>query len=291
MFAAYINYLQAEKHYSPRTVESYTRCLRQFFDHAGIADPDTAAGTVSAADVRGWLADMLKDGQSARTANLKISALNSYFKYLLREQLITANPLQKVPRPKTDKPLPAFFEAGSLNKALDHPADELDLNDRRNHLIVELLYVTGIRRAELTGLKINRVFLPEKVIRVLGKGDKEREIPISGSMAQKLQEYIQLLCQTFPMADHLFLTDKGQPLYPAAVNNIVGKMLSGHGINGKKNPHTLRHSLATHLLNNGADLNSIKEVLGHANLAATQVYTHNSFEQLKKVYKKAHPRK
>jgi integrase/recombinase XerC len=154
-----------------------------------------------------------------------------------------------------------------------------------------VLYATGIRRAELISLKIVNIFFDEKVMRVRGKGDKEREIPVPIALIHKLQDYITLLKEKFPEAKYLFLSKKGVTLYPAAVNKIVAKVLTQEGISGKRSPHTLRHSLATHLLNNGADLNSIKEVLGHANLAATQVYTHNSFEQLKKVYRKAHPRK
>ena len=291
MLTAYINYLQFEKHYSARTVESYVACVQQFFDHAGFNNPDTANLSVQPTDIRSWIADMLKDGQSARTANLKLSALNNYFKFLLREKQISANPAQHVARPKMNKRLPEFFEASVLNRALDQTVDNDNFEILRNRLIIEVLYTTGIRRAELISLKIANIFLGENTLRVTGKGDKEREIPIPATLIQKLQEYISLLKEKFPEAEYLFLSKKGVTLYPAAVNKIVAKVLTKEGISGKKSPHTLRHSLATHLLNNGADLNSIKEVLGHANLAATQVYTHNSFEQLKKVYKKTHPRK
>jgi len=291
LLTAYTNYLQFEKHYSARTVESYLACIQQFFDHVGFKEPDTDSASVRSADIRSWIADMLKDGQSARTANLKLSALNSYFKFLLREKHISANPAQNVARPKTSKRLPEFFESTALNRALDHTIDSDEFGILRNRLITEVLYTTGIRRAELISLKIANVFLDEKVLRVTGKGDKEREIPIPIELIQKLQAYTVLLKEQFPAAKFLFLSKKGVPLYPAAVNRIVTSVLTEEGISGKRSPHTLRHSLATHLLNNGADLNSIKEVLGHANLAATQIYTHNSFEQLKKVYKKAHPRK
>ena len=290
LLASYTNYLQFEKHYSARTVELYLICIQQFFDHAGFNDPDTECISVQPSDIRSWIADMLKDGQTARTANLKLSALNNYYKFLLREKHISANPVQNVARPKTNKRLPEFFEATALNNALDHVAGNDDFEALRDRIVVEVLYATGIRRAELISLKIANIFLEEKVLRVRGKGDKEREIPIPNDLIQKLQEYIVLLKEKFPEAKHLFLSKKGVTLYPAAVNIIVAKLLMEEGIRGKRSPHTLRHSLATHLLNNGADLNSIKEVLGHANLAATQVYTHNSFEQLKKVYKKAHPR-
>lgn len=291
MLSAYINYLQFEKHYSARTIESYTACIQQFFEYAGFNGPDTDIALLRPADIRSWIADMLKDGQSARTANLKLSALNNYFKFLLREKHISANPAQHVARPKMSKRLPEFFEATALNRALDHTVENDDFEDLRNRLIIEVLYTTGMRRAELVSLQTANIFFDERVLRVTGKGDKEREIPIPIELVYKLQAYMVLLKEKFPEAKYLFLSKKGVTLYPAAVNKIVTKVLAEEGISGKRSPHTLRHSLATHLLNNGADLNSIKEVLGHANLAATQVYTHNSFEQLKKVYKKAHPRK
>jgi integrase/recombinase XerC len=291
LLAAYINYLQFEKRYSARTVELYAACIQQFFEHAGFNDPDTECVSVRSADVRSWIADMLKDGQSARTANLKLSALNNYFKFLLREKYITVNPAQNITRPKMSKRLPDFFEASAINRTLNQTVDDDDFENLRNRLIVEVLYTTGIRRAELISLKIVDVFLDERVLRVTGKGDKEREIPIPIVLVQKLREYVIVVKEKFPETIFLFFSKKYLPLYPAAVNRIVAKVLAEDGISGKRTPHTLRHSLATHLLNNGADLNSIKEVLGHANLAATQVYTHNSFEQLKKVYKIAHPRK
>jgi integrase/recombinase XerC len=162
---------------------------------------------------------------------------------------------------------------------------------QRDMMVVELLYASGMRRAELIELKTHHTFFKEHIIRVRGKGDKEREIPLLPSVMEKLKNYVSLLHETFPGSEYLFVTDKGKKLYPSAVNNIVQTVLSKEGFVGKKSPHMLRHSFATHLLNNGADLNSIKEVLGHRSLAATQVYTHNSFEKLKSVYQKAHPRK
>jgi integrase/recombinase XerC len=291
MLEPFINYLKVEKHYSAHTVESYTECVKQFFAHAGSNDPDTHAPDVSPLDIRSWLADMLKGKQSARTANLKLSALNSYFKFLLREGAISSNPMQKVVRPKMNKRLPVFFESDSINKMLDHDVSDENFVTQRNYLIVELLYVSGIRRAELISLKANNIFFKEHTMRVTGKGDKQREIPLVPDIMNKLKKYISLLEETYPAAEYLFVTEKGKKFYPSAVNDIVQTVLAKEGFSGKKSPHTLRHSFATHLLNNGADLNSIKEILGHANLAATQVYTHNSFEQLKKVYKQAHPRK
>jgi integrase/recombinase XerC len=290
MLDAFTKYLKSEKHYSPHTVASYTDCVRQFLKHAGMQETDDVTA-ITAADIRSWVARMLKNKLSARTANLKLTALNCYFKFLLREGAVSNNPLQKVARPKMSKRLPAFFEASSLNKMLNNTNPDDKYATQRNMMVVELLYASGMRRAELIGLKTQHTLFKENIIRVRGKGDKEREIPLLPAVMNKLKNYVSLLQETFPGSEYLFVTDKGKKLYPSAVNNIVQTVLSKEGFSGKKSPHMLRHSFATHLLNNGADLNSIKEVLGHSSLAATQVYTHNSFEKLKKVYQKAHPRK
>jgi integrase/recombinase XerC len=234
---------------------------------------------------------MLKGKLSTRTANLKLSALNCYFKFLLREGAVHGNPLQKVARPKMNKRLPTFFEAGSINSMLDNTRPGDEYASQRDLMVVELLYASGMRRAELIELKLQHTFFKENIIRVRGKGDKEREIPLLPSVMKRLQDYVSLLQATFPCAEYLFVTGKGRKLYPSAVNTIVQTVLAREGFSGKKSPHMLRHSFATHLLNNGANLNSIKEVLGHRSLAATQVYTHNSFEKLKRVYQEAHPRK
>jgi integrase/recombinase XerC len=228
---------------------------------------------------------------SARTVNLYIAALNCYFKYLLREGAVNSNPMQKVARPKMSKRLPAFFEANALNDMLNNASLNNEYATQRNMMIVELLYASGMRRAELIELKTHHTFFKERIIRVRGKGDKAREIPLLPATAEKLKNYVSLLQETFPGSEYLFVTGKGNKLYPSAVNSIVQTVLAKEGFVGKKSPHMLRHSFATHLLNNGADLNSIKEVLGHSSLAATQVYTHNSFEKLKKVYQETHPRK
>jgi integrase/recombinase XerC len=264
--------------------------VRKFLAHAGLQETDDVT-TITAIDVRSWIANMLNDKLSARTANLKITALNCYFKFLLREGAVSSNPMQKVARPKMSKRLPTFFEANSLNNIFNNTHPDDTYATQRNLMIVELLYASGMRRAELIGLEIKHTFFNENIIRVRGKGDKEREIPLLPAIMEKLKNYVSLLQETFPGSEYLFVTDKGKKLYPSAVNNIVQTVLSKEGFSGKKSPHMLRHSFATHLLNNGADLNSIKEVLGHSSLAATQVYTHNSFEKLKKVYQKAHPRK
>jgi integrase/recombinase XerC len=290
MLKAFTTYLKSEKHYSPHTVSSYLDCVRKFLAYAGLQETSDVT-TITAIDVRSWIAHMLKEKLSARTANLKITALNCFFKFLLREGAVHNNPLQKVTRPKMNKRLPAFFEADSLNNMFNNTQPDNEYAAQRNMMVVELLYASGMRRAELIELKPRHTFFKENIIRVRGKGDKEREIPLLPTVMKKLENYVSLLQETFPCPEYLFVTDKGKKLYPSAVNDIVQTVLSKEGFSGKKSPHMLRHSFATHLLNNGANLNSIKEVLGHSSLAATQVYTHNSFEKLKRVYQKAHPRK
>ncbi len=290
----FISYLQHEKRYSPRTVAVYADCLKQFCTHEGLPETGEGLEKVVPLQLRTWIADMLRHGDSARTANLKISALNTFYKYMLRTGSITQNPVERVPRPKVAKRLPVFLDSDALNQHIDHVAPEPgDYISLRNYAMLELLYATGMRRAELLSLRVADIDAARSVIRVTGKGDKQREIPLTEEILQTLKQYISILHEHFPDigSGTLFVSLKGAPLYPAMVNKIIKTMLAGDAnITGKKTPHVLRHSFATHLLNNGADLQSIKEVLGHANLAATQVYTHNSFKQLKKVYEKAHPR-
>ncbi|MDR3235382.1 MAG: tyrosine-type recombinase/integrase [Prevotellaceae bacterium] len=291
MFKAFISYLETEKRYSFNTVSVYKRCIKQFYTHIEMAESDMNIANVSSSEIRGWLAHLLDSKQSTHTANLKLSALNGFFKYLCREGIVSINPVQKVIRPKMSKRLPCFFGHENLNNMLDGIEYSNDYITQRNNIVIELLYVSGMRRQELISLKVNDLYLKEGIIRVKGKGDKEREIPITPAITSKLIRYIDLLKQTFPIIEYLFVNLKGKQLYPAMVNKIVSTMLSQAGFAGKKSPHMLRHSFATHLLNNGADLNSIKEVLGHSNLAATQIYTHTSFASIKKIYLKAHPRK
>jgi integrase/recombinase XerC len=297
MYNQFIDYLRSEKRYSERTVRVYADAIRHFLDHAAINGGDKEQlEALQMQEVRRWMADMLQSKQAARTVNLQLSALNGFFKFLLREGVLKKNPMQKIQRPKMSKRLPAFFEAKALNDFLNRATADDDYISVRDNIIIDLLYTTGIRRAELIALRPLDIDISgaEAVLRVTGKGDKQRETPLTKLMAAQLQDYLTLRQTVFPALaanDSLFVTGKGKPLYPNAVNRLVrARLANRRGFTGKKSPHVLRHSLATHLLNNGADIMSIKETLGHSSLAATQVYTHNSFTKLKNAYQKAHPR-
>ncbi|MBQ4221370.1 MAG: tyrosine-type recombinase/integrase [Bacteroidales bacterium] len=292
----FIRYLQTERRYSPRTVALYESALDAFYAFMEEAEPTT--DVLTPPHIRSFIAQGLDNGLSARTLNLRLSALSTWCNWLLRQGLLDSNPVAKVPRPKQAKKLPQFY----TEKALDNYFDESrrrveehpdDFSLFRNRMILVILYATGMRRAELCGLKIADFDAGRQLFRVTGKGDKQREIPVPALICQEILLYLEKLREAYPdnPQGKFFLTDKGSPLYLAFVDNLVKKELSGlEGFTGKKSPHVLRHSLATHLLNRGADLTSIKEILGHSSLAATQVYTHNSFEQLKKTYLTAHPR-
>jgi len=295
MLAQFINYLRTEKRYSERTVSIYSKAIRQFLSSADIDEDDTQTlSDITSREVRTWIAQMLEHGDTTRTINLKLSAVNRFFRFLLRENVVAKNPLQNIQRPKMSKRLPEFFEEKALQDYLNNYEKTEDFIALRDVVIIELLYVSGIRRAELLSLCPRDIYLSENVMRVIGKGDKQREVPLPQTIIERLNKYLERRRETFPeltLSDKLFVNPKGNPLYPYVINRVVRKCLENQkGFTGKKSPHVLRHSLATHLLNNGADIMSIKETLGHSSLAATQVYTHNSFKKLKNIYEKAHPR-
>ena len=292
----FIRYLQVGRRYSPQTVRLYEEAVTEFY--AFLEEETVTPEAMTPQNIRSYIAYGLDTGHSARTMNLKLSALSTWCNWLLRQDLLESNPVKKVPRPKEDRKLPQFY----TEKAIDNYFDESrrrveehpdDFSLFRNRMILVILYATGMRRAELCGLNIADFDSGRQLFRVTGKGDKQREIPVPALICQEILLYLEKLREAYPdnPQGKFFLTDKGEPLYLAFVDNVVRSELSGiEGFTGKKSPHVLRHSLATHLLNRGADLTSIKEILGHSSLAATQVYTHNSFEQLKKTYLTAHPR-
>lgn len=291
----FIRYLQVERRYSPRTVRLYEEAVTEFY--AFLEEP-LAPEAMDTRNIRSYIAWGLDAGLSARTLNLRLSALSTWANWLLRQDLLESNPVRKVPRPKQEKKLPQFYTEKAIGSYFDdsrlrveaHPDDFGLLRDRTMLLV---LYATGMRRAELCGLKIKDFDKGRKLFRVVGKGDRLREIPVPDLICQEISLYLEKMGEAYPdnPGGMFFLTDRGAPLYLAFVDKLVRRELSGReGFSGRKSPHVLRHSLATHLLNRGADLSSIKEILGHSSLAATQVYTHNSFEQLKKTYLTAHPR-
>jgi integrase/recombinase XerC len=289
----FILYIKHEKRYSPHTVSAYQSDLEQFFKFLNYPEETVNhPAEISYAQIRNWMVHLMED-KTARSVNRKIATLRKYFKFLLREGIITSNPASKIQSPKTVKHLPIVVEDEKLAAMLD--SEQLFANDFagvRDKLVIEILFGTGIRLAELVGLKEDDIDFHNGTIKVLGKRNKERIIPINKELKGLLQQYLALKkSENFHnISLTLIVTNKGMEAYPKFIYLIVQRYLSHISTQDKKSPHVLRHTFATSLLNRGADLNAIKELLGHANLSATQVYTHNSVERLKSIYKQAHPK-
>ena len=300
----YIAYIRDVRRYSPRTQELYREALEDF---------EAWGGDLIPSRLREYEAHLMERGLKPRTVHLHMSALSGYCNFLMKEGVLSSNPVRGIKRPKMEKRLPEYYTEKSLAEYLEASAhsagkEELEVleslkpgekladelyNRRLRRLIISLLYATGIRRAELIGLQMKSVDSARQTLRVRGKGDKMREIPLIPSVLEEISLYLQAVksmeLDCTPESP-LLRTEKGKPLYPAFVDRAVKTELDGYGITGRKSPHVLRHSLATALLDEGADLNAIKQMLGHSSLAATEVYTHNSVERLKAQYMNAHPR-
>ena len=323
--SAFVDYLKFEKRFSKHTVRAYEDDLVQFFDYLEIQFGETSLKQIEGTFIRSWLASLKDDGMSSRSLNRKISTLKSFFRFQLRQEEIEKSPMTNVVSPKPEKRLPLFvkekeieavfnnerekekrevrethfdsgedvYESGAEEKEITEELKEEHQWDKLTRLLsVKLLYMTGMRSAELVSLKESSVDFGFRHIKVLGKGNKERVIPVSDEMLEDLKDYCRKKTEIFDQPDrtNLFLNAKGKKIYAKWLYRAVRASLDHNTTIEKRSPHILRHSFATHLLNNGADINSVKELLGHASLAATQVYTHNTIEKLKDVYKKAHPR-
>lgn len=288
----FFKYLQYEKRYSPHTLTSYHTDLGQFADYLKevyqISDAAEADHTI----IRSWILTLVQNNIKPRSINRKIACLRSYYKFLLAQERIKVNPMLRIKAPKASKRLPAFVQEEPFNNLLDSFTFEDTFEGQRDRLILEFLYGTGIRLAELIHIEPSDINLSAKTVRVLGKGNKERIVPLNDSLLLALDAY-KTEKKHF-LGDNnslkLLVTNKARPLYPKFVYRVVKKYISLITTSEHNSPHVLRHSFATHLLNKGADLNAIKDLLGHASLAATQVYTHNSIEQLKSIFEKAHPK-
>ena len=288
---SFIQYLKTEKRYSPHTVKSYSNDLDQFSLFLTKLGQSANQAEASSHDIRAWIVWLMENGYSAISVHRKISCLRVFFRYMRKQGLMQNDPMQKVALPKKEKKLPAFIEEKSMTNLLDGYGFGDDFAGVRNKTMIEMLYLTGMRRAELIGLKDSDVDIANSEVRVTGKRNKQRIIPLLKSFVVTLEDYIVKRDETVVRdGEWFFVTDKGKKMYDKFVYNKVKCYLSAVTTSDKKSPHVLRHTFATHMLNKGADLNSIKELLGHANLSATQVYTHNTFEKLKKIYKQAHPR-
>lgn len=288
MIDQFLDYLKVEKRYSAHTIKSYETDLIQFKDFLELDYELDDFNLVKQSYIRSFLVKMVDDKLSARTIHRKISSLKSFYKYLLRNGVISDSPVEGLSLPKLSKQLPVFVEESRLTLLLDQVEFEDSIEGVRDKLVLELLYGTGIRLSELIELKRVNVDLIERKIKVLGKRNKERILPISSIIIETINKYLAYSIND--SSQYLLLTSKEEKLYPQLVYRIVKTHLTKVSPQKKKSPHILRHSFATHLLNKGADLNAVKELLGHANLSATQVYTHNTIEKLKSVYNQAHPR-
>lgn len=287
MLEHFIQYLSFEKRYSPHTIGAYEHDIAQFILFADISSKKDFQ-EVNSFLIRGWIVQLIDDGISNRSVNRKLASLRTYFKWLRKEGEITINPLAKIQGPKNEKRLPVFVKESELDPAKTSQLFSTDFNGVRDELMFELFYQTGIRLSELIGLKDSDV--SEQHIKVLGKRSKERLIPISNQLSQTIQLFRTMKSKMNIESLKLFTRENGKDLYPTLVYRKINAILGTLTTSDKKSPHVLRHTFATHLLNRGTGLETLKDLLGHANLSATQVYTHNSFAQLTAVYAQAHPR-
>ncbi|WP_418513897.1 tyrosine-type recombinase/integrase [Corallibacter sp.] len=289
---SFSDYLLLEKKYSNLTVKAYENDLKDFKDFVVSHYEQENLEAINYSQIRTWIVALVEKSITNRSINRKVSALNSYYKFLLKIGAVEANPLAKHKALKTSKKIQVPFSETEVATVLDELHYQDDFEGIRNRLIIELFYSTGIRRIELVNLKLNDLDLPNKTLKVLGKRNKERLVPLLDSVIQTIHKYIDTrkTLENIQESTYLFLTKKGVKIYETLVYRIINEYFSMASTKVKKSPHILRHSFATHLLNQGADLNAVKELLGHSSLAATQIYTHNSIAELKKVYLNAHPR-
>jgi integrase/recombinase XerC len=288
----FIDYLKFEKRCSEHTIRSYGDDLGQFFAFIRDEFGDLSLPDISASFIRSWLASLKDQQLGSRSINRKISSLRSFYKYQLRSGVVEQSPMGIITGPKAGKRLPVYVEQQGTDRLFSDIGFPDDWSGRTDRLLLQIFYHTGMRLSELMGIRENQVDAGNGTIKVLGKGNKERIIPISPGLAAEIREYCQKKRQVLeaPDTDRLLVTEKGSKLYAKYVYRAVKKYLGEVTTIEKKSPHVLRHTFATHLMNEGADLNSVKELLGHSSLAATQVYTHNTIEKLKDVHKKAHPK-
>jgi integrase/recombinase XerC len=288
----FIDYLKFQKRYSQHTIISYQTDLVAFFNFIELTFGNTPLPDIRVTYVRTWLASLKEQGIEAKTINRKISSLKSFFKYQLKEEVLAVSPMATIIALKVGKRLPQFVEKADINTLFSYVEFPDEWQGKTDKVLLQVLYNTGIRKAELVSLKESQVDNYKSAIKVLGKGNKERIIPISEALLSLLKNYVAEKRKAFENYDEdiLLVNEKGKKLDPKYVYNTVKKYLSKITTISKKSPHVLRHTFATHLMNNGADLNAVKELLGHSSLAATQIYTHNSIEKLKDIHKKAHPK-
>jgi len=290
MVESFIKYVQLEKRFSPHTITAYSKDLQQFskflVDTFEILEIEKAEH----AQLRSWVVHLMDSGVTSRTVNRKIVSLKSFYKFLQRRECIEINPASRLKSLRVSKDLPNFVKEGEMDNLLDHLAFEEGFSGQRDKLLLEMLYATGMRLSELIGLTNKSINYYEKTVKVLGKRNKERIMPLHQEVIDQVEKYKILKSEISSKSEKLLITNAGNDLYPQFVYNTVKRYLTHVTTLTKRSPHVLRHTFATHLLNKGADLNAVKDLLGHASLASTQVYTHNSIEKLKAVFDQAHPK-
>lgn len=288
----FLEHIEYEKRYSKNTVIAYRKDLEQYqqflLSHYDLENTGDARHEM----IRSWMVYLMESGITTRSINRKVTCLKSFYKYLVKEDVLQVNPMNRIIAPKTSHRLPAFVEEEKMDLLLDEIKFPEGFSGMRDRLVLELFYGTGMRLSELTGLTEGDTDISGGAIKVTGKRNKERIIPLSNRMARLIESYMEEKRRAFPETTHsnLIVTDTGKAAYGRMIYRIVNQYLKAVTTIQKKSPHVLRHTFATHMLNKGADLNAIKEILGHASLAATQVYTHNTIEKLKTIYKQAHPK-
>lgn len=294
MIRKFIDYITIERRYSRLTAQAYEQDLNKFCSYLQVLPDELDPKLVTDADIKSWMISLLDAGEKPRTVRRKLSSLKSYWRFLLRVGAVDKDVTRGLVAPKMDKPLPVFFKEQEMREAEESLRWSDDFESRRDSLVIDLLYQTGMRRAELIGLKDGDVDLVNKQVRVFGKRRKERIVPFGDELAQRIAEYQQERNERYGLRTEpeqaLIVNAHGAPARVSTIYNIVRTRMGEVSSLKKRSPHVLRHTFATQLLNHGADINTIKTLMGHANLAATQIYTHTTFEQLKKAYEEAHPR-
>jgi integrase/recombinase XerC len=293
MIDSFINYLEYEKRSSAHTVLAYRKDLEQAQDFVNLSFSIDDLSHCTHPDLRAWIIDLVEQGLSQTTVNRKLATLRSFYKFLMRSKIIQKDPTYKLKSLKAPKKLPEFLQETTIESVLEEEVYDPTFEGQRDRMVLEFLYLTGVRLSELTSLKWKDINLYEEQVKVLGKRQKERIIPLTKSLQRNITNYKKVAEAhfiTLEGEDYFIRSNKGEKAYSMLIYRIVKHYLDLFAQNSKRSPHLLRHTFATHLLNKGADLNAVKDLLGHANLAATQVYTHNSMEKLKAVFEQAHPK-
>jgi integrase/recombinase XerC len=290
----FLSHLQYEKRYSAHTIRAYESDLDFFFEFLEREYQTSAIPDVTHFQIRSWVVHLIDSGVTPRSVNRKITTLKSFFRFMLREKIIGQNPMSKIQSPKVPKKLPVFIDENRMSELFDGVQFEEGFSGLRDRTVLELFYGTGMRLSELVNLSESDINFSAQTVKVLGKRNKERIIPLSGTLIAALREYIEVRKEFVAgkqvEENALFVDNKCNKVYPKFVYRTVKRYLGNVTTGDKKNPHILRHTFATHMLNHGAEINAVKEILGHSSLAATQVYTHNTVEKLKNIYKQAHPK-